>query len=186
MGGSRSLIVGFALLTATLIGVWTIQNHLFRREVAGLVSEVRDILDRTQLDAVPASTAERILELRAELESLNAGLQAQLGTRRGLIDQASTAETIESVHELLDEMRTVIEQSQALQGQAQRALRQLTDEYARRISEIERQSAGAPRDLLGRIGTVLALVGAISVMALGWRKDAREAAEARKKAAARA
>lgn len=186
MSGTRLLVAVLALLAATLVGFWTIQNHLYRQEVITIVSEVGDMLRRAQVASLPTSTDERILELRTELVSLNAGLDAQLQTRSGLIDLALAGENVESMHELLNEMKIVIEQSRQFQSELQRALMSLTDQYARKISEIEQQSSGAARtvDLLGRAGTVLALIGSISVMALGWRKDAREAAESRRKAAA--
>lgn len=181
MTGSRFFVVAVALafLSATLVGVWTIQNVLLRQQVNQITDELREILSATRDATGEMTTDERILAFRAQLVDLNSQLDRQLHTRGLLLDRARLEDNVEALHAVLEEMREVIEQSQQTQRDAQLALLGLTEQYGIKINELERSTGAVGFDFLAGLGAALGLIGAVSAMALGWRKDAREAAEAR-------
>jgi hypothetical protein len=181
--GSRFFVVStfLAFLTATLLGVWTIQNLLFRQYVSQVTEDLRVINSATRDATDSMSTDERILSLRTQLARLNAQLDRQTRTRAGLVDQARAATDAAAVGEILEELGAVIRQSQETQAAAQDALLDLTDQYAIKIHALEQRTGGGGFDFWAGLVAVVGLLGAVSTMALGWRKDAREAADARRR-----
>ena len=82
---------------------------------------------------------------------------------------------------VLEELRILSAESRELQSEAMVTLMQLTDAHARKIAELEEKAR--PGYDLGRVASVtplVGLIGALSVVLPGWRKDLREADAARR------
>jgi hypothetical protein len=128
--GSRFFVVStfLAFLTATLLGVWTIQTLLYRQQVNQLTADLQAIVGAARVATDRISTDDRIHALRRQLAQLHVQLDEHIATRAGLADQALAATDAAAVGEILEQLREVIQQSRQTQAAAQDALLDLTDQ----------------------------------------------------------
>lgn len=188
MTGSRLFMVGtvVAVVSALFMGLAAVQNILFRAEIRDILRSAPALAAEVPGMAEAQKVDQQILSLRERLTAINVELGQVTASRAALVrpDRVAAAEeSIDEARRILLELQELIARSQGLQGEATQTLMQLTDAYARKIGALEEKAqSGSDLGLVASVTPLVGLIGALSVMLLGWRKDLREAAADRRRA----